>query len=77
MGGWVLKTAWQEHYQRLYLDLPLADMIPACVSFGKRNATSSLVGSSVQIVCCIALARQKGKFKLLQACQPKKHQRRH
>ena len=31
MGGCVLKTAWQEHYQRLYLDLPLADMIPACV----------------------------------------------
>ena len=48
-----------------------------CSSFGKRNARSSLVGSSVQIVCCIALARQKGKFKLLQACQPKEHQRRH
>ena len=31
VGGCVLKTAWQEHYQRLYLDLPLVDMIPACV----------------------------------------------
>ena len=31
VGGCVLKTAWQEHYHSLPIDLPLADMIAARV----------------------------------------------